>query len=58
MKTVWVVYSQFIDDPSLIHGIFEDEDTARECLRTVTLTGKDIYEIELNKTFDEPLELN
>lgn len=58
MKTIWVVYSRFVDDPSIIRGIFEDEDTARECLRTWDEDGKDIYEIELNKIFDRPLELN
>lgn len=54
MKTVFVVYSQFPDDPSVVHGIFLTEQEAIECKEKVKLLkveiGPDIYEIEVGVT--------
>jgi hypothetical protein len=57
MTVVYVVYSQFIDDPSRIKGIFTEYADARACLSNWNDENKNMVTIELNKIHDEEVSL-
>ncbi len=58
MTTVWIVYTQFTDDPSSIKGIFTTEDKAREVYEKWNDRYKSIIEIQVDKIFDTVIDLN
>lgn len=56
--TVYIIYSQFTDDPSIIKGVFTSIDLAQICYDNWDDNYKSIQEIELDKVYDKEVELN
>lgn len=56
--TVYVVYSQFIDDPSIVRGIFTSIEAAEEAYNQWDDKYKEIQEITLDEVLESPISLN
>jgi len=52
--TVWILYSQFTDDPSQVRGVFTTLEKLMEAYNSWDDKYKDWVEVELDKIYSYP----